>query len=132
MCQIPTQLLVTPARQHLLHRLHLGMQQRNRAHDVDAATLVDAQHDLPVVSFDESLNHLLNQYHIGAGPYSTPEAIRSAAAAEPPTTTTAATVAAMPNPQFKASVHVKRLAQPAGPSDTRLFHLMKYAAVLHG
>ena len=51
---------------------------------------------------------------------------------EPPTTTTAATVAAMPNPQFKASVHVKRFAQPAGPSDTRLFHLMKYAAVIHG
>jgi hypothetical protein len=28
------------------------------------------------VSFDESLNHLMNQYHIGAGPYSIAEAIR--------------------------------------------------------
>jgi hypothetical protein len=42
------------------------MQQRNRLDDVETATHVDGQNGLPAVSFDESLNHSMNHYHIAA------------------------------------------------------------------
>jgi hypothetical protein len=41
--QEATQLLVPPTLEHLLNRLRLGVQQRNRAHNVEATTLVDRQ-----------------------------------------------------------------------------------------
>jgi hypothetical protein len=74
----------------------------------------------------------MNQYHIGAGPYSTSEAIRFAVVAAPPTTTTAGTTVVVLNSQFKANLHVRRFVQPTMPLRAGLIHQMKYAAEVHG
>jgi hypothetical protein len=43
------------------------MQHRNRTDHIHATAQIDGQNGLQTVSLNESLNHLLNHYHIGAG-----------------------------------------------------------------
>ena len=65
--QVAAQLLVAPTLEHFVDRLGLRMQHGNRTDDVHATAQIDGQNGLQTVSFNESLNHLLNHYHIGAG-----------------------------------------------------------------
>jgi hypothetical protein len=65
--EVAAQLLVAPPLKHLLDGLRLGMQQRDRPDDVHATASIDGQNDLQPVSSSASLNHLVNQHHIGAG-----------------------------------------------------------------
>lgn len=53
-CKVAAELLVAPTLKHLPNRLCLGMQQRNRADNVEAATSIDGQNGLRQVSSDES------------------------------------------------------------------------------
>jgi hypothetical protein len=52
-----------PSLKHLSHRLRLSVQQRNRAHHIDAAALIDRQRGLQPVSSNESLNHWCRYAH---------------------------------------------------------------------
>ena len=65
--QVATQLLIAPTLEHLVDRLGLRMQHRNRTDHIHATTQIDRQNGLQNVSLNESLNHLLNHYHICAG-----------------------------------------------------------------
>ena len=44
--EVAAQLLVAPSLKHLPHRLRLSVQQRNRAHHIDATALIDGQNGL--------------------------------------------------------------------------------------
>jgi hypothetical protein len=65
--EVAAQLLVAPPLKHLPHRLRLSVQQWNRPHRIDATALIDGQNGLQPGSSNESLNHPVNHYDIGAG-----------------------------------------------------------------
>ena len=53
--EVAAQLLIAPPLEHLLDGLRLGMQQRDRAHDVDATALIDRHRSLRQLS--HRMNH---------------------------------------------------------------------------